>query len=148
MKLAADTDWDAAIAVAWTTFRKDAYKFHSAEGIENFREGLSGTQLYIDFLQGKCPLFCAYYNSKVIGMLTLQDNHISLFFVKTEFQRKGIGTRLLQACRRHCQEYSIFDLTVNASPLGLPFYLKRGFQIISEECFEGGLRYTPMILKA
>ncbi len=148
MKPAADKDWDAAIAVAWTTFRKDAAKFYTQEGIDNFREGLVGTQLYIDFLQGKFPLFCAYCGSKVIGMLALRDNHISLFFVKREFQRKGIGTRLLQACKNHCEERRVFDLTVNASPLGLPFYLARGFQIISEERLEGGLRYTPMMLKA
>ena len=141
-------DWDAAIGVAWSTFKQIAKEVSNEEGANRFRDGLTSTQLYIDFLQGEYPLFCAYKGEKVIGMLTLKDkHHISLLFVKKEYQRRGIGTRLLQACRAYCREQGILNLTVNAAPTGIPFYLANGFAISSGECFEGGMRFTPMILK-
>ncbi len=149
IKLAEASDWDAAIGVAWITFQQISSQVCDEEGVRGFRDGLTSTQLYIDFLQGKYPLFCAYQGKKVIGMLTLQDMaHISLFFVKKEFQGRGIGKELLEACRTYCRERGVLDLTVNASPTGLPFYLANGFQASAGERFEGGLRYTPMILKA
>lgn len=149
VKLADRKDWDAAIGVAWTTFSKKASGLYSEEAINNFHYSLTSTQLYIGFLQGKYTLFCAYDGKKVIGMLMLRDDeHISLLYVRERFQREGVGTQLVMACRQHCRNKGVSELTVNASPTGLPFYLARGFTASSEECFEGGLRYTPMIIKA
>lgn len=149
VKLAEAKDWDAAIAVAWVTFQQISSQVCDEGGARDFREGLTSTQLYIEFLQGKYPLFCAYQGRKVVGMLTLRDmEHISLLFVKKEFQGRGIGTELLDACRAYCKERGVSDLTVNAAPTGLPFYLANGFQALAGERFEGGLRYTPMRLKA
>lgn len=149
VRLAEARDWDAAIGVAWVTFQQISPQVCDEEGAKGFRDGLTSTQLYIDFLQGRYPLFCAYQGKKVVGMLVLQDMaHISLFFVKKEFQGRGIGTELLEACRAYCRERGVSDLTVNAAPTGLPFYLANGFQASAAERFEGGLRYTPMILRA
>ena len=149
IKRAEANDWDAAIAVAWLTFQQISSQVCDEKGARDFRDGLTSTQLYIDFLQGRYPLFCAYEGKKVIGMLALQEKaHISLFFVKKEFQGRGIGRELLEACRKYSTEHGASNLTVNAAPTGLPFYLANGFQASAGERFEGGLRYTPMILKA
>ena len=149
VKLAEARDWDAAIAVAWITFQQISAQVCDEKGASDFRDGLTSTQLYIEFLQGKYPLFCAYQDKKVVGMLTLQDMaHISLFFVKKEFQGKGIGKKLLAECRTYCREHGVHDLTVNAAPTGMPFYLANGFRALTGERFEGGLRFTPMTLRA
>lgn len=149
VKLAEERDWDAAIGVAWTTFKQVSSQICDEKAVVNFRDGLTSTQLYIEFLQGRYPLFCAYECGKVIGMLTLRDMaHISLFFVKKEFQGRGIGKMLLTACKAYCRENGISDLTVNAAPTGLPFYRANGFESLSEERFEDGLWFTPMTLKA
>ncbi len=149
VKMAEARDWDAAIGVAWLTFQQVSAQISDEEGARKFREGLTSTQLYIEFLQGRYPLFCAYQGKKVVGMLTIRDMaHISLFFVKKEFQGRGIGKELLKACRMYCRENGISDLTVNAAPTGMTFYLANGFKASSGERFEGGLRFTPMILRA
>ena len=141
-------DWDAAIGVAWVTFQQIASHTCSEDGARAFRDGITSTQLYIDFLQDKYLLFCAYQHGKVIGMLTLKDkNHISLLFVRKKFQGKGVGTQLLKACRAYCREQGILELTVNAVSTALPFYLTNGFTMLESERFEGGLKFTPMILK-
>lgn len=149
VKMAEARDWDAAIGVAWVTFQQVSSQVCDEAGARDFRAGLTSTQLYIDFLQGKYPLFCAYQGKKVVGMLALQDMaHISLFFVKKEFQGRGIGKELLKACREYCREHGVSDLTVNAAPTGMPFYLANGFTALAGERFEGGLRFTPMTLRA
>ena len=74
--------------------------------------------------------------------------HISLFFVKKEFQGRGIGKELLAKCMAYCREQGIHDVTVNAAPTGISFYLANGFEALARERFEGGLRFTPMTLKA
>ena len=149
VKLAEAGDWEAAIAVAWITFQQISALVCDEKGARDFRDGLTSTQLYIDFLQGEYPLFCAYQGKKVVGMLALKNMaHISLFFVKKEFQGKGIGRELLAACIAYCKEHGVSDLTVNAAPTGLPFYLANGFEALAGERFEGGLRFTPMTLRA
>lgn len=149
VKLAEARDWEAAIAVAWITFQQISAQVCDEEGARGFRDGLTSTQLYIDFLQGEYPLFCAYQGKKVVGMLVLKNMaHISLFFVKKEFQGKGIGRELLAACIAYCKEHGVSDLTVNAAPTGMSFYLANGFEALAGERFEGGLRFTPMTLRA
>ena len=149
IKLAEARDWEAAIGVAWITFQQISAQVCDEEGARGFRDGLTSTQLYIDFLQGEYPLFCAYQGKKVVGMLVLKNMaHISLFFVKKEFQGKGIGRELLAACIAYCKEHGVSNLTVNAAPTGMSFYLANGFEALAGERFEGGLRFTPMTLRA
>lgn len=149
VKLAEARDWEAAIGVAWITFQQVSAQVCDEEGAKDFRDGLTSTQLYIDFLQGEYPLFCAYQGKKVVGMLVLKNMaHISLLFVKKEFQGKGIGRELLATCVAYCKEHGVSDLTVNAAPTGMPFYLANGFEALAGERFEGGLRFTPMTLRA
>ena len=149
VRLAEASDWEAAIGVAWITFQQISAQVCDEEGARGFRDGLTSTQLYIDFLQGEYPLFCAYQGKKVVGMLVLKNMaHISLFFVKKEFQGKGIGRELLAACIAYCKEHGVSDLTVNAAPTGMSFYLANGFEALAGERFEGGLRFTPMTLRA
>ena len=149
IKLAEARDWEAAIGVAWITFQQISEQVCDEEGARGFRDGLTSTQLYIDFLQGNYPLFCAYQGNKVIGMLGLKNmKHISLFFVKKEYQGRGIGKELLVACKEYCKKHGVSNLTVNAAPTGLPFYLANGFKASAGERFEKGLRFTPMTLRA
>lgn len=149
VRLAEARDWEAAIGVAWVTFQQVAAQVSSEEGARDFRDGLTSTKLYMDFLQGKYPVFCACEGKRIVGMLALRDmEHISLFFVKKEFQGRGIGRSLLEACRAYCRAHGISELTVNAAPTGISFYLANGFRAITGECFEGGLRFTPMTVKA
>lgn len=147
IKHAEAKDWDAAIAVAWVTFKQIASQVSDEAAIDAFREGLTSTQLYIDFLQGRYPVLCAYKARKVIGMLAMRnDSHISLLFVRQEFQGMGIGTGLLEQCKAHCRKHGVTALTVNAIATGIPFYITNGFEALEEERVEHGLRYTPMIL--
>lgn len=148
IRLAEAKDWDAAMGVAWITFQQIAEEVSSPEGRENFKEGLTSTQAYINFLQGGCPLFCAYHGRKVVGMLTLGgEAHISLLFVKKEFQRRGIGTGLIKTCISYCRERGAHTLTVHASAGGIPFYESNGFEIDGVEQLDRGIKYTPMILR-
>jgi GNAT superfamily N-acetyltransferase len=148
IKHAEAKDWDAVIAVAWVTFQQIASQVSNEEAASAFREGLTSTQLYIEFLQGRYPVFCAYQNGKVVGVLAMSDEtHISLLFVRRKFQRMGIGTGLLEQCMAYCRSKGGSEVTVNAISTGIPFYISSGFEVLGEERVEQGLRYIPMILK-
>lgn len=148
VRLAEAGEWNTVIALAWRTFKQNASFNSDEEGRTNFRQSLTSTRFYMDFMLGRQIVFCACQGKKIIGILALKEmTHISLFFVKSEFQRQGIGTRLLQNCRGYCAKQGVFDLTVNAAPTGVPFYLAKGFQAFEAEQYEYGLRFTPMILK-
>ena len=148
IKHAEAKEWDAAIAVAWVTFQQIASQVSNEEAANAFREGLTSTQLYIEFLQGRYPVICAYKDRKVIGVLSMRnDSHISLLFVRREFQRKGIGTKLLEKCKDYCMSKGIEAVTVNAIATGVPFYVANGFEAVEAARVEHGLGYTPMILK-
>ena len=147
IKHAEAKDWDAAIAVAWVTFQQIASQVSNEEAANTFREGLTSTQLYIEFLQGRYPVFCAYKGQKVIGVLSMRnESHISLLFVRREFQRKGIGVKLLEQCKEYCKSKGIETVTVNAIATGVPFYAANGFEAVEAERVEHGLGYTPMRL--
>lgn len=148
VRLAEAGEWNTVVALAWRTFKQNASFNSDDEGRNNFFQSLNSTRLYIDFMLGKQLVFCAYQGKQIIGVLALKDmKHISFFFVKKEFQRMGIGTRLLQNCKGFCEKQGVSDLTVNAAPTGVPFYLAKGFEAFGAERCEYGLRFTPMILK-
>ena len=75
--------------------------------------------------------FIIRYNSKIIGVLEIEDkNHIQSFFVKKEFHRKGIGKMLFNYAIKYFIEkgYRITYLSVLSSDYAIDFYKKLGFK--------------------
>ena len=53
-----------------------------------------------------------------------EGKHISLFFIREAYHRKGIGRRLFDA---FIEESSVPEMTVNSSTYAVPFYKSLGF---------------------
>ena len=87
------------------------------------------------------------------GILVIKDkNHLFHFFVKPQWQGRGIGKRLWYT---YIEEYKAlnsdklfrqsFDLvTVNSSDFALQFYQQLGFAMNGERQKKKGVCYTPM----
>lgn len=75
-------------------------------------------------------------------------NHISLFFVKSNFQGQGIGKALLnEALSKIRKEHVITVLTVKSAPNAISIYEALGFFKQGEEQTLNGIRFLPMQLE-
>ena len=83
---------------------------------------------------------------RLIGVIEIKEyRHISLFFVETKYQRKGIGRRLLEAACAECRRKKrTAAITVSSSPNAIPAYQKLGFMATGVETVTNGIRFIPM----
>jgi GNAT superfamily N-acetyltransferase len=86
----------------------------------------------------------AEQSGELIGMLHLRKpRHVAMLFVRSSFQHKGIGRKLLSAAAafvndQHC------EFTVNSSPNAVPAYEHLGFHAVGDEQCVHGIRFIPM----
>ena len=73
-------------------------------------------------------------------------NHVALFFVESQHQRKGIGRELLRIALEHCRlhDEETSHVTVNASPNSINAYKRLNFEPTDKEQCVNGIRFIPM----
>lgn len=128
----------AALALAWEVFLEFEAPEYPPEGVASFRGYLNNPQAMaaLDF-------YGAYKNGTLAGMLAVKEkSHISLFFVRREFQRQGIGRAIFTA---YLAQSAAPHITVNSSPYAVPIYERLGFSATAPEQLTDGIRYTPMV---
>lgn len=73
-------------------------------------------------------LYSIYLDNNLVGVIGHHDNEISRFFVKEEYQHKGIGSIALKYMEDLL--FEIYDeIILDASLTGKTLYLNRGYQI-------------------
>ena len=95
----------------------------------------------------------AAIKDEIIGVISIRirdhRDHITLLFVDAKYHQRGIARELLRRAleiRLSCDP-AIGQITVNSSPYAVPIYKKLGFQQLSPEQVENGIRFVPMVLK-
>ena len=81
------------------------------------------------------------------GVIELRDNdHVSLLFVDSQFQRHGIARELLQRAIGVARpaKPGLDRVTVNSSRFGVPAYEKLGFRQTGPERSVNGIVFIPM----
>lgn len=128
-----------ALSLAWEVFSEYEAPVCSADGIEEFRKCLND-ETYLSGVE----FYGAFENEKLIGEVSIrrENAHICFFFVKGEYHRRGIGTKLFGFMQRSYVKRSI---TVNSSPYGVEFYKALGFVPTDEEQTVNGIRFMPMV---
>lgn len=74
--------------------------------------------------------------------------HISLLFVKREYQKRGIAGKLVELAVGRCRESKpdVTFIEVNSSPYAVGIYEKLGFNRVDAEQMKSGMRFIPMTL--
>ena len=141
-----ESEYADAMETVWKVFLKFNAPDYNMEGIDNFRDFLVDEQLYKMFLNRQYRIFAFYENDRIEGVASVRnENHISLLFVSSDYQKRGVGTALLNYVRLFCNEYEGRDsMTVNAAPYAVDFYRKYGFSDTGEAKETDGIIYTPM----
>jgi ribosomal protein S18 acetylase RimI-like enzyme len=83
----------------------------------------------------------------VVGVVEIRDCfHISLLFVRDEFQRSGIGRALVEQAIAIAKASGGVSMTVNSSPNAVGSYDSFGFRKVADEQIVNGIRFIPMAL--
>lgn len=143
---AREDDWEDAMHLAYRVFMKYESEEYGAFGTENFLEFISCQELRKMFLIGEYQMIVAKFQGEVVGMISLRSgNHISLLFVDSAYHRCGIASQLMNAMIAYLKNENRYrDITVNASPYGIPFYKNYGFFETDQQIKKDGIIFTPM----
>lgn len=83
-------------------------------------------------------------SGQLVGMLHLRrPRHISMLFVLSSVQRRGIGRGLLAAAAALVGD-AHGEFTVHSSPNAVPAYEQLGFRVTGQEQCSHGIRFVPM----
>lgn len=108
------------------------------QGLETFKSFVNDEAMINSLV-----IYGAFDEARLVGVMAVKDEgkHISLFFIREEYHRKGIGRRLFDA---FIEETSVPEMTVNSSTYAVPFYKSLGFEQVQEPQITNGLKYVPM----
>ncbi len=121
---------------------------YSDEGVHEFHSYIE-PEAIAQKLRENHTLLIALESTKgrIVGALLLRaPSHISMFFVSSAFQGRGIGKKLLHLASEKCRKTdpSLVKISVNASPNSVEIYKRLGFVAHGEEQIINGIRFLPM----
>ncbi len=122
---------------------------YSPEGVHEFLSCAADPDHLRERLLAHRLLLVAETRWRTVGAIEVRNcDHISLFFVDSESQRRGIGKELWRRALDTCQSNrpEVAKITVNSSPNAVESYQKFGFQVEGSEQTINGIRFVPMAL--
>jgi len=125
-------------------------KDYSVEGNNIFKEYIKPENILNRFTDKSSLFFTAKIKNEIVGIMEIKNrDHISLLFVKNEFQGKGIGKYLFghYLYKTKNENIEVKKITVNSSIYAEKIYSKLGFIKISEIQEKDGIKYIPMEYK-
>lgn len=121
---------------------------YSDEGIREFTNYVKPDLLRKRLKNGNYS-FVALDKDEIVGVIEMRNiSHISLLFVKKEYQKMGIAKKLLELSIDKSKNinHSIIVIEVNSSPYAVKIYEHMGFITIDVEQVVNGIRFVPMNL--
>jgi ribosomal protein S18 acetylase RimI-like enzyme len=129
------------------TFHAHVAPLYSENGIAKFLGMISPDGLS-DMRSGNDSfVIVAKEGHRMIGMLSvIQESHIALLFVDPEYQKGGVGKRLIDEAIGRCvsRNPEVSAMTVSSTPNARAFYEAVGFRATGDEVDEDGMRFVPM----
>ena len=131
-------------------FTKFVAPLYSPEGVHEFLTYAADPgQLRSRLRANRFVLVAEIGGRRIVGAIEVRNcDHISLFFIDGDSQRKGIGRELwrraLDACLANREDLT--KITVHSSPNAVEAYQRLGFQPEGPEQTINGIRFVPMAL--
>ena len=115
------TIWTKGNFKAHDVIEKD-YWLEIFNKVKNFYLPNSDTYVYVE-------------NEEIEGFISIAEkNHIGALFVKQQYQRKGIGRKLINYCK---EKYNSLDLNVyDKNGNAIAFYMAMGFKNVGVQIDE------------
>lgn len=136
----------SALSLVWEVFDEFESPDYEHEGIEEFKKFIEYNSIMGMYQKGQIKFWASFDNDILTGIIaTLNENHISLLFVKKEYHRKGVAKALINTIKELCKRQSCKSITVNSSPYAADAYHHLGFENTDTEKTINGIRFIPMI---
>ena len=148
-KLMRPGEEEKVINIVSTVFNEFVAPQYSEQGITEFYKYANTTALAERSKIDHFTIITEQGNEPV-GIIEIRNNnHIPLFFIKQQFQKKGIGKQLLQHAIDVCSQNNpdLHKITVHSSPNAIQAYEKMRFIADDTEQCVNGIKYVPMSLK-
>lgn len=135
-----------ALHMVWNVFAKDVAPYYTLEGVENFRQFIRFESIQEKIINGGMRVLGAFEGMELVGTAAVfPSGHITLFFVREDWQKRGAGRTLFgEICRICAEEYRLPSITVNAAPGAAEAFRHLGMRDMSAEQQQGGMRFVPM----
>ena len=106
------------------------------------------TEFWLQGLSSKFTYVAVELN-KIIGFGELEANgHIDRFYCHHEYQKQGVGTKLLEQIEIKAQSLGIKQLFTEASITAKPFFISKGFTVVKmQEVERRGEKLTNFVMK-
>lgn len=132
--------------LAWEVFVQDVAPFYTGEGVASFQDFIRYPNIEQKVTREGLTFFGAFEETEMRGVgAVFPSGHISLLFVKREYQRRGIGKGLfMEMCAYASSVYRVRKMTVHAAPAAVDAYRHLGMHDIAPEQYAGGMRFVPM----
>jgi GNAT superfamily N-acetyltransferase len=150
-----ENDIKEAMELVWEVFSRFEAPEYLQKGIDEFRKFIEPETIVKRMDSGELRLWGCFYSGRIVGVAAAKSfeeepfkgglwsgSHVSLLFVKEEYQRRGIARRLFGAVRQACAVAG--EITVNSSPYAVEAYKHLGFVPVDDEKTLNGIRFTPM----
>lgn len=138
-----------ALKLVWDVFEQEIKPSYSEEGVQEFLRYIDYNFMNELYTKGDI-IFWGAFEEELIGTVAVRtDGHISLFFVKNEYQGQGVGKALFQMMYNYCvEELKVKKITVNASPQSVAKYIHMGMRQMGNMEERCGIRSVPMEMYA
>jgi GNAT superfamily N-acetyltransferase len=81
-------------------------------------------------------VFCATQENDIVGTVALKDDLVVGFYTRVQNLNQGIGKLLMQHLEDYAKANGLKTIQLTASPIGLAFYYKNGWQKVRAYVFE------------
>jgi GNAT superfamily N-acetyltransferase len=133
----------AVAKLAREVFDEFVAPHYQPEGVSEFHRYASADCLTQRHQSGHVTLV-AEHSGELAGMLHLRKpRHVSMLFVRSSFQHRGVGRGLLAAAAALIGDADC-EFTVNSSPNAVSAYEHLGFRALGAEQCVHGIRFIPM----
>ncbi|CAM3743608.1 Acetyltransferase [Pseudomonas reidholzensis] len=134
-------DLPSASALCLDAFTQAVAPSLSAQGVATFG-AVASAQAFAARMEGDNLMLVCVAEGAVKGVIELKEGrHVAMMFVAPDWQRRGVGTRLMQAALEQARAEVV---TVKASLSSVPAYERYGFVLAGEVGEFAGLVYQPM----
>jgi GNAT superfamily N-acetyltransferase len=122
---------------------------YSPEGVHEFLTYAADPDQLRDRLLANHFVLVAETQGRIVGAIEVRSSdHVSLFFIDGESQRKGVGRQLWRRALDTClaSRPEVAKITVHSSPNAVGAYRRLGFQPEGPEQTVNDIRFVPMAL--
>lgn len=148
IRLVTTGDVEAVCDLIAGVFNHSVAPLYSDAGVSAFFSYADAGMMRVRLQAGHFALV-AEQDGVMVGMIEMRNHdHISMFFVSPDCQRRGVGKELLRQALAlaHDADPSVSQVTVNSSPNSIEAYERFGFCATAPMQEKDGIIFLPMTL--